>query len=185
MKKNVCFTTQWYNTNSDRFRKTFVSTIVAEIYGMQGQKWNAKRMIIFHMVILQHIWLVTGTKNICTQIYARLKLWNKSAFGELVCDSYAATKEYLGRDRGNQSAEHYHCVFFILVIQRKFHKAIIFFCDWYSGGVLLPNDITSDKTVVTEETVMTMLEENICTKNSPQFYARGVWQNAYFYFCGY
>ena len=77
----------------------FVSALAAEIYGIRGQKWNTENLIIFKMVILKQAQIVTGTNNISTQIDARLYLWNRGAFDELVCDYYAADTVFLWRSR--------------------------------------------------------------------------------------
>ena len=88
--KNFFFPTQRYNVPSGLFGKIFVSTFAEELDGIQGHKYNYKRMIVFQMVILQRFRLITGAKNIHAQIDALLKSWNKSAFDELMCDYYAA-----------------------------------------------------------------------------------------------
>ena len=48
--------------------------------------------------------------------------------------------EYLGRDCGNQSDKKRHRTFLNLVLRGKLCKFIRFFCEQYSGGVLLPNE---------------------------------------------
>ena len=53
------------------------------------------------------------------------------------------------------------------------------------GGGLPPDDIVYDKTGVMEETVVMVLAKKNPHKSPPQFYARGVQQNIYFYSCGY
>ena len=57
---------------------------MAEIDGIQGCKWNANHVTVFYSVILQHVWLVTGAKMICSRIDDQLDSWNSGAFDELV-----------------------------------------------------------------------------------------------------
>ena len=44
--------------------------------------------ISFQAVILQHVHLVTGVKNIFAQINTRIDFWNSGAFGERLHNSY-------------------------------------------------------------------------------------------------
>ena len=74
-----------------------------ELNGIRCQKWNAERVVILKSVILQRIPLVTGDKNICAQITAKIDLWNNGAFDELVSESYDAAMGYLERAYGNQN----------------------------------------------------------------------------------
>ena len=82
-----------------------------DLNSIRGQKWNAKHVIIFQTVILQPVWLVTGSKNIRARIDARLDSWNGALFDEIVCDSYVAPMGYLVRAQGGQSYEQYHRTF--------------------------------------------------------------------------
>ena len=66
------FPTQKYDVPSIRIRKRFDSEIAADIYGIQGRKWNSDRVIIYQTVILKRARLVTSAKNICVQINNRL-----------------------------------------------------------------------------------------------------------------
>ena len=68
----VCLTIQHYNVPSGWYGKRVFSNLAAELDGIRGQKWNAKRVIVFQKVILQRIGLVTGAKNIHAQTDARL-----------------------------------------------------------------------------------------------------------------
>ena len=107
-------------------------------------------------------------------------------FDEPVWYSYVADKGFLGQDHGNQTSDRCHYKFSILVLHWKLRKAIIFVCEQRLGGVLLPDHIESDKTVITEESIATvMAKKTSAQKTPPQFYARGVWQNAHFCSCGY
>ena len=63
--------------------KKFVSTLAAELDGIQGRKWNAGRVIIFKMVILRYFQHITGAKNIRARIDDQLDSWKKGALGEL------------------------------------------------------------------------------------------------------
>ena len=75
---------------------------------------------------MQRVHLVTGAKNICAQIDSRLESWNKGKFDELVGDSYAATKGYLGREHRNQSANQRHHKFSTFVIRGKLRETVRF-----------------------------------------------------------
>ena len=74
-------------------------------------------------------------------------------FDELVCDSYAGATGYLGRDRRNQSADQHHRTLKNIVLRGKLREAVRLVCERESGGVLLPNEMASDRKYVTEETV--------------------------------
>ena len=101
----MCLTTQHYDVLYSRFSKRIVSTLDLGLGVIRGRKWNAERTIIFHMDILQRVHLVTGAKNICTQIDAQIAAWNYEAFGKLVCDSYTAAMGYLGRAHRNKNVD--------------------------------------------------------------------------------
>ena len=62
--KIVCLPTQRYGVPSGCVGKNFVSTLTADLDGIQALKWNVERVIIFQTVILRHARLVTGAKNI-------------------------------------------------------------------------------------------------------------------------
>ena len=128
--KFVYHLTQHYNVPSFCVRKTFVSNLASALDGIQTQKWNIKQVIIFHTVILQRVWLVTGAKNICTQIDDRLISWSCGAFDKLVYDSYTTANGYLGRDCGTQNIEQCHHMFLNLVLPWKLHEAVVFVCKW-------------------------------------------------------
>ena len=83
-------------------------------------------MIIFQSVILQHILLITGAKNIPARIKFQLDSLNCGALGELVNDTYTAAMGYLGRDRKTESKEQRHCTSSNIVLRGKLHEAVIF-----------------------------------------------------------
>ena len=109
------------------------------------------------MVIMKRVRLVTGDKNIFARINDQLDSWKGGAFDELVCDSYAGATGYLGRDRRNQSADQHHRTLKNIVLRGKLREAVRLVCERESGGVLLPNEMASDKTGIMEETATTVL----------------------------
>ena len=50
-----CLPTQRYDVPSVRVGKSFVLTLVAELDGLQGRKWNSEHVIVFQINILQHV----------------------------------------------------------------------------------------------------------------------------------
>ena len=48
--KMVCLPTQLYDVTSGRVSEKFVLTIYEDLDDIQGQKWNAKRVIIFRQL---------------------------------------------------------------------------------------------------------------------------------------
>ena len=109
------------------WEKSFL-TLEVEICGIRGHKWNAKCVIIFQTVILKHVRLVTGAKNICAQIDAQLYSWNSGAFDEIICDSCAADMGYLGRAHRNKSSEQCHHTFSNLLLCGKLREAVRLVC---------------------------------------------------------
>ena len=82
---------------------------------------------------------------------------------------YLHAMGYLGRPRRNQNVEQCHYTFSDLVIRRKLYEAIIFVFEWEPWGVLLPEELTTDKVAITEETVDAVLAKNFRTKK-PKFW---------------
>ena len=157
MGKFVWFPTQLYEVLSGRVGKRFLSTLNAELGGIRGRKWNAEQVIIFQTVILQRIRLIIGANNIRAQINTWLDLWNSGTFKERINDSYAAATVYLGRARRNKTRNN-----FIVRSQTLFYvencaRPSDFLQMGIRGGGGLPKELATNKTVVTEETVKTVL----------------------------
>ena len=125
---------------------------MTEIDGIRNHHWDTERVIIFQTVILKNISQVSGSRNICDQIYSRLDLCNKSAYDELVNDYYRATEEALGNKRVTITQEKRHCTFSNLVLRGKFRKAVHFSYkgETGGGGGLLPNKWATDRTGPTD-----------------------------------
>ena len=81
MEKLVFLSTQWYDITSGQVGKSFVSTFAEDLEGI----WS---VWFFQKVILQHVPLVTGARNIRDRIDDQIDLWNSGSFDELVCDYY-------------------------------------------------------------------------------------------------
>ena len=75
---------------------------------------------------------------------------------------------YLGRARGNQSADQHHHTFSKLVLRGKLREDVRLVCERELGGVLLPNEMVSNETVITEETVATVLAKKYPHEKLPQ-----------------
>ena len=104
-EKLVYFPTQCYDVPFGLVGSFFISTFAVKLDDIRARKWNAEQVIVFQAVILQRTRLITGAKNICTQIDAQIAAWNYEAFGKLVCDSYTAAMGYLGRAHRNKNAD--------------------------------------------------------------------------------
>ena len=113
--------------------------------------------IFFQMVILKNVQLITGARNITALIDDGIDSWNRGAFDKIVCESYAAAIDYLGRSHGNQNAEQRHRTFSNLFQRGKLRDDVIFFYKWETGGILKPNELASGKMGVMEETVAMVL----------------------------
>ena len=87
VEKLICMPTQHYDVPSGRIGNWYVGILLTEIDGIRNHHWDTERVIIFQTVILKNISQVSGSRNICDQIYSRLDLCNKSAYDELVQDS--------------------------------------------------------------------------------------------------
>ena len=68
-------------------------------------------------------------QKIHAKIVAQRKSWNKGVFDELVCDSYATAKVYLGQGCGNKSDDKRHRTFSTLVLRGKFADPSICFAN--------------------------------------------------------
>ena len=163
-----CFPTQCYDVPSVWVGKKIVSTLTVELDGIQGWKRNTESVIFFWTVIMKLVRLVTGAKDIRARIDAWLDSWNRGTFDEFLYDSYTVAMGYLGRDIGNQSSEHLQHKLLNLILCGKFCEEIRLFCEWESGRVLLPNEIASNKTVITEAPVATVLEKPTFTPPPPR-----------------
>ena len=97
---NLFLPTHHYDVLFGQVEFCFVLNLAVEVNIIWGWKRNAEFMIIFKTVTLQRIWLVTGAKTMCARIEARLDLWNKESFDELVCYSYAVDTGYFGGNMG-------------------------------------------------------------------------------------
>ena len=83
----MCFPTQRYNVPSCQIGGRFFDTLALELNRIQYKGWNAESVSIFQTVILQHVCLVFGERNICGCITSLLDLWNRGTYDELVQDS--------------------------------------------------------------------------------------------------
>ena len=126
--------TQRYDISSSYFGEMFVLTLAAELNGIRGNKCNVQKATVFHTVILQHVLLVSGAKNIRVLINNRLDLWNSRSFKELVNDFYSVSTMYLVRAHGTQNQEQHHRTFSNLVLHGKLREAIRFVFKWETGG---------------------------------------------------
>ena len=79
-------------------------------------------------VILQHVHLITGAKNIRALIDTKPELWNIGVFNKLVNNFYTTATGYLGRALGNQNAEQHHHTFLNLFLHGKLREAVKFLC---------------------------------------------------------
>ena len=149
-----------------------ILTLAAELDCIRGQKWNSEQVIIFQMVILQRVRLVTGAKNIFAWIDVQLNSWNSGAFDKIVCNSYAASVVYLGRDCKNQSADQHHCTLSNLVLLGKLCEAVSFFANRSWGGVYYPMKWHPIKRVLWRKPPRRCWQKNIRKKQSPLLYAR-------------
>ena len=80
----MCFTIQRYNVPSCQIGDRFFDTLALELNIIQYKGWNAEIVSIFQTVILQHVYLVFGERNICDWITSHLDLWNRGTYDELV-----------------------------------------------------------------------------------------------------
>ena len=82
---------------------------------------------IFQLVLFKRIWLITGAKNICAQIYDQLTYWNPGSFEKLLYNSYSVVMRYLGRACGTHNVEQRHCTFLDFFLRCKLRDLVIFF----------------------------------------------------------
>ena len=92
-----------YDAPSGRVVKKFFSILVVELGGIQARKWNSDWVIVFQSVILQHVQLVTGAKNICAQTESGLDFWNHGAFEKLVTKFTPRIEGTQGKLAGSKS----------------------------------------------------------------------------------
>ena len=101
--KHVFLPTRFYDAPSGWVVETFMSILAVEIEGIQAQKWNNDRVVIFQSVILLRFRLITGAKKICAWIDLQLYFWICYAFDKLIKNTYTVDTGYQGRSCRTQS----------------------------------------------------------------------------------
>ena len=98
-----------------------------ELDGIWNLHWNTERVIVFQKVVMQHVCMVSGSRNIFDWIESRLELWNKGVYDELVQDYYRAGVIFLGNNSETQTQEQRHCTFKTFFYARNCVKTLVIF----------------------------------------------------------
>ena len=82
-------------------------------------------------------------------------------------DIYNSAMGYLGKACGNKTREERHLTFSNLVLKGKLRESVRFVCDIEKGGFLQPDELDTDWTGTINETVTSVLEGKIRSKQFP------------------
>ena len=92
---------------------------------------------------------------------------------------------YLGRACGIKMIDLRYYAFSNHVLHGKLRKATIFFCERETWGVLVPEELATNRMGIMEETAKTVLDKKHLHEKNTLFYVRGVRRKTYFYSRGY
>ena len=178
--------TQRYDVPSVRVGKSFVLTLVAELDGLQGRKWNSENVIVFQIIILQHVWLVTGAKIFVCELMLKSTHETAERLIKLYVTPTPRLREaWVGLSGIKVLISITVCswtLFYVVNCVRLSDS----FVNMSRGEVYHPTKCRFYKTVIMEETAVTVLEkEHPHKKPSLLFYHGGVRRRAYIYSRGY
>ena len=134
--------------------KDFLDLLADLFDGIRTRRWNAERVIVYILVVLQQAPGVTRARDIKHRLASRMKDWKAGKYDMLVEDTERLMEAAQTKARGNLSSDARHRRFANLMHSGEIRKAVRFLSETEDGSIVLdPADIDA-KTQTRVDTVL-------------------------------
>jgi hypothetical protein len=131
-----------YDAPSGAVGRRFIEKLAELLDGIRDRKLNAKKFIVFQIVVMQRSRDVKKAKDIRRQISRQLDAWEEGKFSMLVHNTVRSMESFLSTKRGGDvTTEQRAKIFHQKMLRGDVRGAVRYLSDREKGGILLPNNV--------------------------------------------